>query len=152
MLLEVASQLPSQKRGRTVLIEVVGKEQAGGLLPSKVPQESLLRDSLRDVVKGARFCPGKCAVGLFGMPTVPLELSFREQRAEALLHPGDEARRRFVHRIRRLVWHLAIELIAFTSDWHQVHVHTSSSASLSRNPGGCPSPSYVDRRQFSIWR
>src|SRR5262245_53449743 len=140
MLLEVAAKLSSQKGGRTLLIEIVGEEQTGGALATEMPEKSLLRNCLRNVAKRPCLGPGKRAALHFGVVAVPRALGLRQQRDETLLHSGDEAGRRFHHRLLRLVWLLAIELVPLTADWHQVHVHTSSSASCVRAEplGDCP--------------
>src|SRR3954463_9085042 len=129
VLLKVASELPAKQRDRPMRFEVVRKKKTCGTLAAQVPEQPLFRDRFRDVAKSTRLDATQRAARRFiGVSSAPLTLRFRQHRVKSLFHAREKTGRHLLGLRLGLFRPFAIEFVPIVADWHQVHVHTSSSA------------------------
>ena len=128
MFLGIATELAPEQRRRVAFFEIIREKETRRALPPEMPQKPLLRDTLGDPTEDPGFgAPERTARLMAGMSSAPFLLCFGEHREEALLHPVNEPiAGRIPDGLLGLVRHFAIELVALTTDRHQVHVHTTS--------------------------
>ena len=141
---EIASELAAQECDGPMRFEIIREEQARVILPSKMPEEPLLGDALRNVSERARLDAAEGAARrLVGLCPVTFTLRLCEHRPKPMLHAREETRRSLIG-LRRviIVWYFAIKLVPILTDRHQVHVHSqirgASPPRIPRRARGAP--------------